>query len=120
MTTPKYASCKDCDATFADRATMRAHQTATLAPVVPSDNGVTARGHSVTVLNPTPEELALRAARITVGNAIADAQDRVFEELVNDIKARRLSLANVETALSDYRDFLDAWHEWLDPDENLA
>jgi len=107
-----YAICKDCPETFADREVMLAHQRGTMAPTR-EETGVVARGHSVRVVNPTPEEIETKRVRGIVDDAIESALHDAMEELDRAVQQGKITDEQVARELLDHRDFSDAWFEFL-------
>ncbi len=102
-----YAKCQDCDLDLADRPAVTAHGRETMAPVT-GEGGVTARGHRVSILNPTDEER--RASRVRM--ALSDALDKACEELWDDVE-RGYFTADEVTAEMWAFDLDIAWEEYV-------
>lgn len=109
-----YAHCLNCTETFTDRDEMRAHQTDSIEPVTEIGTGVSHRGHTVQVDNPTPEEVTKNAARSTVGRAVELGLDAAFEDLYYEISKGRITKEQVKEELRSYPDFADAWDDWAE------
>lgn len=70
--------------------------------------GVTARGHSRRILNPTPQEKADRA----VARIVEEAIERAFEDIDREISNGGMTRAEATEALRWFPDFTDGWAEW--------
>jgi hypothetical protein len=108
--TPVYAKCSTCDLELADREKVNAHCRETMEPT--GEPGVTHRGHTVQIVNPTQEEQ--RAARAR--QAIADALDKACEELWDEVERGRLTLGEIKAEMWAY-DFDDAWGRYVEEAE---
>ena len=99
-----YSRCQNCSEEFADPSASNAHLTVTHAE---SSNG---RSHTVTVVNPTPEERAQREVDSIVEDAISECMDK----LDRAIDRGRLTAEQVVEGLNWHSDFADAWSEYVE------
>ena len=106
-----YAECVECGEKTNTRAAALAHSSSTMQ-ASGADSGVTASGHSFTVVNPTPDELNQRRIDSKVNWAIDDAIQSAIEELERDVERGDITAAEVASALNAYPDFADAWDEY--------
>ena len=110
-TTAPHSICNDCGEEFASRAEAQSHGEATMTPTG-ATTGITARGHTVRTVNPTPEEQAESRLRSIVGSAVSDALDRAFDRLDTAIRRGEATEEDVTRELQNYPDFADGWDEW--------
>lgn len=107
MTAPTvYAKCVDCGIDLVDRAAVTAHGSETMAPT--GEVGVIARGHRVSIVNPTDEERRASRVRSEVGYAL----DRLYEELDECVQRADVTAADVRDNLWMF-DLRDGWDEYV-------
>lgn len=106
-----YAKCQDCGADLADRETVTAHGRDTLAPT--GEPGLVARGHRVSIVNPTEAEVRVRRLRLR----ISDALDSAYEDLYDCVERGEFTAAEVRQSLWMF-DLADGWDEYAAGDDD--
>jgi len=109
--TKPYAVCNTCGTDLQTPAEQREHMDATMKAT--GELGITARSHSTTVVNPTPEEVEARRLRGVVESATERALNELCERLDDDVRRGRITEQQVTEQLRGYPDFSDAWADWL-------
>jgi hypothetical protein len=102
-----YASCQDCGIALADRDAVTAHGSATMAPT--GEPGIVARGHRVSILNPTEPERRASRARMHIGDALLAA----YEHLYDRAERHEITVDEIKAELWAF-DFGDGWDEFLE------
>lgn len=105
-----YAKCVDCDLDLADRDAMNAHLHDTVAPT--GEAGVTARGHSARVVNPTEAEQ--RASQVQM--RVQDALEAAYEDLHERVDLGEFTAAEVAENLWMF-DLRDGWDSYTAEDD---
>ena len=108
-----YAKCQDCGIDLADRDAVTAHGRDTMAPT--NELGVVARGHRVSIVNPTDEERRVSRVRVALG----DALDRACEELWDDVERGYFTADEVKAEIWAF-DLDIAWDEYVAGSEDAT
>lgn len=109
MTSPTtekpYGKCQDCGVDLADRDAVSAHGRETMAPT--GEPGIVARGHRVSIVNPTDAER--RAGRVRA--CIADALEDAYEDLYRYVERGEFTAADVTAEMWVF-DLRDGWDDY--------
>lgn len=112
-TTEAYAKCVDCGIELADRDAITAHGRETMAPT--GETGIVARGHRVSIVNPTEAERRESRLRMHIADALDDLYDALYERVDRDeFTAEEISKA---MWVFDLRDGWDDYASENDDDE---
>jgi hypothetical protein len=100
-----YGKCQDCGIDLADRDAVSAHGRETMAPT--GEPGIVARGHRVSIVNPTEGEMRASRVRIRVADALSEAVESIYEsvergEFTADEVSAELWAFPLEDAWDDY------------------
>ena len=101
-----YATCQDCGVDLADRDAVNVHGRDTMAPT--GERGVTARGHRVSIVNPTDDER--RASKVRM--RVSDALDSAVGDLYSDVERGEFTAAEVGAQLWAF-DLSDSWDAYV-------
>lgn len=101
-----YAKCQDCGIVLADRDAVRAHGRDTMAPT--GKAGIVARGHRVSIENPTESERQASRVRMRIGDALSEA----VEELYEGVERGDFTAAEVSAEMWAF-DLRDSWDEYV-------
>lgn len=104
-----YAECQDCDAKFADRDAVTAHQRDTMTPT--GEEGITARSHRAMVVNPTDAER--RESRLRW--RISDGLDALYNSLYEEVERGTHTVEEIREAMWPF-DLLDGWDQYAEDD----
>lgn len=105
-TTETYAKCVDCGVDLADRAAVTAHGSETMAPT--GEQGVVARGHRVSIVNPTEDERRESRLRMHIGDALNDLYDDLYER----VERGEFTAEEFGKAMWPF-DLRDGWDEYV-------
>lgn len=111
-----YAKCQECGVDLADRDAVSAHGKETMAPTPTSEvfsTGVVARGHRVSIINPTETEK--RASRVR--RAVSDALETAYEEIFEGVERQEFTAAEVTANLWMF-DLHDGWANYVGENED--
>lgn len=101
-----YAKCQECSAEFADRDAVSAHGRDTMTPT--GEAGIVARGHRVSIVNPTEAEQ--RASRVRM--RIEDALQSAYEDLYELVEKGDFTAAEVAAEMWVF-DLRDGWDDYV-------
>lgn len=101
-----YATCQDCGVDLADRDAVTAHGRDTMAPT--GEPGIVARGHRVSIVNPTEAEQ--RASRVRM--SVTDALDSAYEDIYDRVERGEFTAAEVTENLWMF-DLRDGWDDYV-------
>lgn len=106
-----YAKCQECDAEFADRAAVTAHGQETMTPT--GEQGIVARGHRVSIVNPTEAERRQSRLRLY----ISDALDDLYETLYERVERQGFTAEEFSEAMWVF-DLRNGWDDYVAEAEN--
>lgn len=101
-----YATCQDCGVDLADRDAVTAHGRETMAPT--GEVGVIARGHRVSIVNPTEAERRASRVRSEVGYLL----DNLYDDLYERVERGDFTASDVTDNLWPF-DLRDGWDEYV-------